>query len=150
MLTCLRLTFDVMEESDLQFDWYDAWILAAVVWATEGDAPVPLWRLIWTADALNKAIVSRGELECGIGRLVSAGLICVAPDGFKAMPRALALMGPGPPVEIVSKAIGAQDWSPQSEMPQTQEAKYVSVDAYEKALKKYKKEFWKQYRTKEK
>src|SRR5262245_54341847 len=134
-----------MEESDLKFDWYDAWILAAVVWATVGDASVPLWRLIGTADALNKAIVSRSELECGMGRLVSAGLICVAPDGFKAMPRALALKGPGWPVEIVSKAIGAQDWSPQSEMPQTQEAKYVSVDAYEKALKKYHKEFRKLY-----
>lgn len=139
-----------MQATDLKFDWYDAWILAAVVWATEGDASVPLWRLIGAADALNKAIVSRGELECGMGRLVSAGLICVAPDGFKATPRALGLKGPGWPMEIVSKAIGAQAWSPQSEMPQTQEARYVSVDAYEKALKKYRKEFWKQYRTKEK
>ena len=137
-----------MEESDLKFDWYDAWILAAVVWATEGDAPVPLWRLIWTADALNKAIVSRSELECGIGRLVSAGLICVAPDGFKATPKALALKAPGPPMEIVSKAIGAQEWSPKSEMPQTQRATYVSVDAYKRALKKYEKDFWKLYRTK--
>src|SRR5262245_42161945 len=137
-----------MEESDLKFEWYDAWILAAVVWATEGDASVPLWRLIGTADALNKAIVSRSELECGIGRLVSAGLICVTPDGFKAMQRALALKGPGWPMEIGTKAIGAKDWSPQSEMPKTQEAKYVSVDAYEKASKKYGKEFWKLYRTK--
>lgn len=139
-----------MQACDLKFDWYDAWILAAVVWASEGDGSVPLWRLIGTADALNKAIVSRGELECGMGRLVNAGLICVAPDGFKATPRALALKGPGWPMEIVSKAIGAKEWSPQSEMPQTQEAKYVSVDAYEKALKKYRKEFWKLYRTKEK
>lgn len=135
-----------MDKSDLEFDWYDAWILAAIVWATEDDAPVPLWRLIGTADGLNKAIVSRGELECGIGRLVRAGLVCVAPDGFKAMPRALELKAPGPPMEIVSKAIGAQEWSPQSEMPQTQGETYVGVDAYNKALKKYKKEFWKRYR----
>jgi len=132
-----------MKESDLKFDWYDAWILAAVVWATEGDAPVPLWHLIWTADALNKAIVSRGELECGLGRLVSAGFISVVPDGFKATPRALALKAPGPPVEIVSKAIGAQEWSPQADMPHTREATYVSVDAYNKALKKYQRDFWK-------
>ena len=137
-----------MDESDPKFDWYDAWILAAVVWATEEDAPVTLWRLIGTADALNKAIVSRGELECGIGRLVSAGLVCIAPDGFKATPKALALKAPGPPMEIVSKAIGAQEWSPQSEMPQTQGATYVSVDAYNKALKKYKKEFWTLYHQK--
>src|SRR5262245_45100222 len=99
----------VMTESDLKFEWYDAWILAALVWATEEDAPVPLWRLIGTADALNKAVVSRGELECGIGRLVSAGFVCVVPDGFKATPRALALKGPGPPMEIVSRAIGPRE-----------------------------------------
>jgi len=138
-----------MEENDREFDWYDAWILAAVVWATEGEAAVPLWRLIHIADALNKAIVSRSELECGIRRLVRAGFIAVAPDGFKAMPRALALKGPGPPVEIVSKAIGAREWSPQSEMPHTQDATYVSVDAYAKALKRYGKEFRKLYRPKE-
>src|SRR5262249_32966047 len=121
-----------MDESDLQFDWYDAWILAAVVWATEDDAPVPLWLLIATADALNKAIVTRGELECGMRRLVSAGLVRVVPDGFKATPRALALKAPGPPVEIVSEAIGAREWSRQSELPRTDEATYVSVDAYKK------------------
>jgi hypothetical protein len=134
-----------MDESDLKFDWYDAWILAAVVWATEEDDPVPLWRLIGTADALNKAIVSRSELECGIRRLVSAGLICAVPGGFKATPRALALKAPGPPMEIVSEAIGAEEWSPQSEMPQTEDATYISVDAYNKALKKYQKDFWKLY-----
>ncbi len=139
-----------MDESDLKFEWYDAWILAAVVWATEEDAAVPLWRLIWTADGLNKAIVTRGELECGIGRLVSAGLVSVVPDGFKAMPRALALKAPGPPVEIVSKAIGAQEWSQQSELPHTLEATYVTVDAYNKALKKYHKEFGKVYRQRKK
>src|SRR5262249_12158014 len=117
-----------------------------IVWANEDDAPVPLWRLIWIADALNKAIVSRGELESGIGRLVSAGLVCVVPEGFKATPRALALKAPGPPMEIVSKAIGAQEWSTQSGMPQTQSATYVSVDAYGKALKKYHKEFGKLHR----
>src|SRR5262245_55049989 len=100
-----------MEERELEFEWYDAWILAPVVWATEGDAAVPLWRLIGTADGLNKAIVGRSELECGIGRLVRAGLLCATPDGFKAMPRALALKGPGWPTEIVSKAIGAKEWT---------------------------------------
>src|SRR5262245_55377692 len=134
-----------MDKSDLEFDWYDAWILAAFVWATEEDASVPLWRLIGTADALNKAIVSRSELECAIRRLVSAGLVCVVSEGFKATPGALALKAPGWPMEIVSKAIGAREWSPQSEMPRTEETTYVSVDAYNKALKKYHREFWKRY-----
>lgn len=68
------------------FEWYDSWILAALIWATDREAAVPLWRLIATADALNKAIVSRGELELGIGRLARAGYVRVVPDGFEPTP----------------------------------------------------------------
>jgi len=138
-----------MDENDLEFDWYDAWILAAVVWAMEEDAPVPLWRLIWIADALNKAVVTRSELELAIGRLVRAGFMEALPDGFKATPQALALHAPGPPVEIVSKAIGAKEWTPQSELPRTNQTTYVTVDAYNKAVRKYEKEFWKASRATE-
>ena len=129
------------------FEWYDAWILAAVVYASDGKGPVPLWRLIGTADALNKAMVSRSELELGIGRLVTAGYVRVVSEGFEATSKALALKAPGPPVENVAKAIGAAEWSAQAEMPQTTNATYVTVEAYAKAEKKYRKEFWKAYRT---
>jgi hypothetical protein len=129
------------------FEWYDAWILAAVVWASDSEGVVvPLWRLIATADALNKAIVTRGELEVGIGRLARAGYLRAAPDGFEATPAALALKAPGPPMEIIARAIGAREWSPQTEMPRTADAAYVTAEAYDKALKKYRKEFWKEYR----
>jgi hypothetical protein len=129
-----------------RFEWYDAWILAAVVYSDDGKGPVPLWRLIWTADALNKAIVSRGELELAIGRLVRAGYVRVVPEGFEATPTALALKAPGPPVENIAKAIGAGEWSAQAEMPQTIDATYVTAEAYAKAEKKYRKEFSKAYR----
>lgn len=132
-----------------EFEWYDAWILAAVIYASDGKAPVPLWRLIAIADALNKAIVSRAELELGIRRLASAGYIRVASEGFEATPSALALKVPGPPMDNVAKAIGAKEWSAQAEMPRTTDAIYVTAEAYEKAMKKYKKEFWKKYREKE-
>jgi len=129
-----------------EFEWYDAWILAAVVYASDGSTPVPLWRLIAIADALNKAIVSRGELELGIGRLVSAGYIRVSAEGFEATPPALALKVSGPPMENIANAIGARSWSAQAEMPRVSTATYVTVEAYEKAVKKYRKQFWKEYR----
>jgi len=129
------------------FEWYDAWILAAVVYAGEGTGPVPLWRVIGTADALNKAMVTRSELELAIGRLVSAGYVRVVSDGFEPTSKALALKAPGPPVENVAKAIGAAEWSARAEMPQTTDTTYVSAEAYAKAEKKYRKEFWKEYRT---
>ena len=136
-----------MAERMSEFEWYDAWILAAVVYASEGDVPVPLWRLIAIADALNKAIVSRGELELALGRLVSANYVRVVTEGFEATPKALALKVPGPPVENVAKAIGAREWSAQTEMPRTTSATYVTAEAYEKAVKKYSKQFWKEYRN---
>lgn len=128
-------------EGTPEFEWYDAWILAAVIYASEGSAPVPLWRLIGIADALNKAVVSRGELEAGIGRLVRAGYVLVLPGGFQPTPAALALKAPGPPVENVAKAIGAKEWDPKAEMPGTTEEVHVTAEAYKKALKKYRKAF---------
>lgn len=123
------------------FEWYDAWILAAVIYATEGAAPVPLWRLIGIADALNKAVVSRDELELALARLDRAGYVRAVSGGFEATSTALALKAPGPPVENVALAIGAGPWSPQTEMPRTSNEVYVSRDAYVKALKKYRKAF---------
>jgi hypothetical protein len=129
------------------FEWSDAWILAAAIWATDGEAPVPLWRLIAIADALNKAIPSRDELEVGIGRLARAGYLRAVRDGFEATPTALALKAPGPPMEIVARAIGAREWSPQTEMPRTADTVYVTVEAYGKAMKTYHREFWKERRS---
>src|SRR5262245_7500536 len=128
------------------FEWYDAWVLAALIYAKAGTASVPLWRLIGVADALNKAIVSRDELECALTRLDQAGFVRALSDGFDVTPRALALKAPGSPVEGIARAIGAKPWSPQAEMPRTPEEVYVSVDAYTKAVKKYRKEFWREYR----
>lgn len=139
-----------MAERPSVFEWYDAWILAAVVYSSDGKGPVPLWRLIGTADALNKAMVTRSELELAIGRLVSAGYVRVVPEGFEATSKALALRAPGWPVENVAKAIGAAEWSAQAELPQTADASYVTPEAYAKAEKKYRKEFWKEYRTRTK
>ena len=134
-----------MDERLPAFEWYDAWILAAVVYASEDGAPVPLWRLIGTADGLNKAIVSRGELELALGRLVEASYVRVAAEGFEPTPEALALKAPGPPVEHIAQAIGAKEWSAKAEMPRTTSATYVTPEAYGKALKTYQKWFWKEY-----
>ena len=129
------------------FEWYDAWILAAVVYASEGSESVPLWRIVAVADGLNKAIVSRGELELALGRLAQADYVRVVPDGFAPTELARALKAPGPPVEHMARAIGAKSWYPGVPMPRTPDEAYVSADAYRKAVKKYGKEFRKMYRA---
>jgi hypothetical protein len=135
-----------MKSDSPEFEWYDAWILAALIHATDGQAPVPLWRLVGVADALNKAIVSRDELEFALGRLDRAGYVRVVSGGFQATATALALKASGPPVENVARALDAKPWSSHAEMPRTPEQVYVSADAYTEAVKKYRKEFWKEYR----
>jgi|GEM_PF-1705662 len=137
-----------MTSAPAEFEWYDAWVLAAVLYATEGAATAPLWRVIWIADALNKAIVSRGELEFALARLTRAGYVRVVSDGFEATATALALKVPGPPVENIARAIRARPWSPDAEMPRSPDEVYVTADAYRKALKRYGKEFSKAHRDK--
>ena len=129
-----------------EFDWYDAWILAALIYAQEESAPVPLWRLIATADALGKLIVFREELEVALARLDRAGYVRVVPDGFEATAKALALKAPGAPVLIVERAIGSKPWSQHAQVPKTSEEIYVSAEAHAAALKKYRKEFRRMYR----
>ncbi len=55
-----------MADATPEFEWYDAWVLAAVIYASEGAASVPLWRIVGIADALSKAIISRDELELAL------------------------------------------------------------------------------------
>jgi hypothetical protein len=89
----------LMAHGTPDFEWYDAWILAAVVYASDGAEAVPLWRVVGVADGLNKAIVSRDELELALARLTQAGYVRVVPDGFAPTQKAITLKVPGPPVE---------------------------------------------------
>ena len=136
-----------MAHETADYEWYDAWILAAVVYASDGSAAVPLWRVVGAADGLNKAIVSRDELELALARLTQAGYVRVVPDGFAPTQKAMALKVPGPPVESIARAIGAKSWQPGAPMPRTSDETYVSADTYREAVKKYRKEFWKAHRA---
>lgn len=137
-----------MEDSAPDFEWYDAWILASIIYASAEETPVPLWRVVGIADALNKAIVSRSELELGLGRLIAAGYVRVVDGGFEPTSAALELKAPGHPLDNVASGIGAKPWSRSAEEPRTTTEIYVSADAYRKAVRRYRKEFWKKRRTK--
>lgn len=129
-----------MKNVSPEFEWYDAWVLAAVIYAMDGAAPVSLWRVIAIADALNKAILTRDELELALTRLDRAGYVRAVAGGFEATTRALALKVPGPAVETIARGIGARPWSARDPLPRVREQVYVSSDAYAKAVQKYQKE----------
>ena len=62
----------------------DAWVFQAI--ATSPEAEGRLWELILRADAINKLIVSREELEHALRRLMAAGLVAVDGDRFTLTP----------------------------------------------------------------
>ncbi|MEX2029559.1 MAG: hypothetical protein WD906_01095 [Anaerolineales bacterium] len=64
------------------FEWWDAWILLAIIYATRSDHSASLAAIIGVGDYINHAILTRGELETGLRRLIGAGLIARADDGF--------------------------------------------------------------------
>ena len=64
------------------FDWWDAWILLAVIYATRSSPAATLAATIAAADYINHAIVTRGELETGLRRLFDNGLLTHNERGY--------------------------------------------------------------------
>jgi hypothetical protein len=140
-----------MPDREPAFEWSDAWILCALLTAVDHENPVSLAGLIAFADGINKAMVTRSELEEGIGRLVDAGFVRVAGAGFELTPKALALnsLTVGPFVEDISGAIGAREWEPDSELPSTTAEVYVTREAFQRAEKQYRRrDFWQKFNDK--
>lgn len=69
----------------------DPWILLSIAKASFRGR-CSLRRLIAAADCINHAIVTRAEIEGGMNRLVSAGLVQILPPGFALTPRARRLL----------------------------------------------------------
>jgi len=62
-----------MDADTPEYNWSDAWILLAIVYA--GDKGATLERIISVGDGINHAIFNPDELESGLARLASGGLI---------------------------------------------------------------------------
>lgn len=60
-----------MNQRELQYNWSDAWLLLAVIYA--GNAGATLERIIAVADGINHAIFNPEELESGLARLTAGG-----------------------------------------------------------------------------
>ena len=134
------------------FEWYDAWILCTLLIGVHYEDPVPLELVIAVADGINKAMITRSELEEGLGRLVTAGYVRVDGSKFGLTPKAMALepLTVGRCTHNISEAIGAREWQPGLEMPSTQAEIYVTREAYRRAEKQYRRrDFWEKHKKAE-
>jgi len=59
----------------VKFAWSDAWVLLSVVYAARETGGADITRIIAVADAVNHAIVTHGELDDGLARLIEAGYV---------------------------------------------------------------------------
>jgi hypothetical protein len=133
------------------FEWYDAWILCALLIGVHYENPVSLALVIAVADGINKAMITRSELEEGLGRLVSAGYVRVDGDKFGLTPKAMALepLATGACTDNISEAIGAREWAQDLELPSTRAETYVTREAFQRAEKAYlRRDFWQKYEKK--
>ena len=59
----------------VKFAWSDAWVLLSVIYAARDAGHADVTRVIAVADAVNHAILTHGELDDGLARLIDAGYV---------------------------------------------------------------------------
>lgn len=122
----------------------DSWLLLSVIYASRETPAATLTDIIAAADYINHAIITRGELETGFARLVSAGYLKQTANGFSTSDAVKSFwQATGYKQRQALKAwdavtafIGAPPWAP-GPLPDTTEEYYVSSADYEAAVEAY-------------
>ena len=126
-----------------EYNWSDAWLLLAIVYAGSGGAN--LQKIVAIGDVIEHAIFNADELESGLARLTSGGYIKEHKGVFAATSKVMkAYAKTTSPrrriykeLEDMQELIGAA--SPSSEQPQTNNLKYprFSKKSYQQAVNRY-------------
>ena len=126
------------------FESWDAWILLSVIYATRSSAVATLTATIGMADYINHAILTRGELETGLRRLVDWDLLNCSERGFllgEGAQELWATLGMrnrsvGDDLEVVSSFLGALQARP-GLLPSSRTESLVSKEEYKAAVREY-------------
>ena len=132
-----------MTKKKIEYNWSDAWLLLAVVYA--GPDGATLARIIEVGDVINHAIFNPDELESGLARLTSGGYLKEKNGVFVATAkvRSAYTKTTSPrraihkEVEDMEKFIGAAQ--PMTAQPRANDLTYAgfSATAYAEAVAKY-------------
>lgn len=122
----------------------DSWLLLATIYATQAKPGAPLTEIIAAADYINHAIITRGELETGFSRLISAGHLTQSGGNFSVSDAVNAFWRTtGSKHQQALKAwdalaafIGTPAWAP-GPLPDTPEEHYVTRTHYAGAVESY-------------
>lgn len=103
----------------------DAWVLLAVLYAARVDAPADLARVVGCADYINHAILTLGEVDGALARLVEDAWIRQDGLSFAPTTKAEEMFSPRRDLRTTAMAdltfvrqrIGAPDWTPGTAIP---------------------------------
>ena len=126
------------------FEWWDARVLLAIIYATRSTYSASLTAIIGVGDYINHAILTRGELETGLGRLIGAGMIVRTDDGFFLGEPAQAFWAQleaergavSNDLQATASFLGAKKSQP-GDLPNPSTKAYVSNEQYEAAADEY-------------
>ena len=132
-----------MAKVRIEYNWSDAWLLLAIIYAGSGGAN--LETIIALGDGINHAIFNPEELESGLFRLTSGGYIKEKRGVFFATSKVMKAhakttsprRGIHKELEDIERFIGAA--SSTSEQPHFNNMKYAgfSAAAYDEAVRRY-------------
>ncbi len=122
----------------------DTWILVALLRATEPGQFASVAELIRAADSVNHAVITYGELETGLARLVPLGHVIAGPSGYAPssgirefwMAKTNAWRSVYRSWEKLGTHIGAAG-THQGPLPEASTEQYVTNAAYEAAVAAY-------------
>ena len=133
----------VMTNSTTTFQWSDAWLFLAIGFAAS-QHPASLGSVITTADGIQHAMITRDELNGGIGRLERAGYITYDQESFTVTDLGLTLFlastrGGGTHGEsqaAIERALSAIPWTPDRSPAQSLngESEVISTDIHDLAV----------------
>jgi hypothetical protein len=104
-----------VSRSDEAESWSDAWFLAAAEHQQKGGSGAALANILGEGDYMNHAILTPGEVEHGVRRLVAAGLLIVQePNSFRVTQAGRAMVrastsGSHTPLDKISQLAKALD-----------------------------------------
>ena len=136
-----------MDADTPEYNWSDAWILLAIVYA--GDKGATLERIISVGDGINHAIFEPNELESGLARLTSGGFIKEKNGVFSATVKVKRAYSrtTTPRREILKELEDIRAFlkaaSSETKQPKKNNLRYpgFSITAYNKAVDSYVKKF---------
>jgi hypothetical protein len=122
----------------------DVWLLVSLLHATREKPFVSLPELIAAADGVNRAVITRGELETGFERLVPAGYALCSKEGYAptASIREFWSKNSGKNKSLykswqkIAQFIGAPE-NQAGPLPETQDELFVTKEAYAAAIERY-------------